>query len=67
MVFGLGWCGMPTGSRYAHTEHWAEIRQRCWWPEQRLYELVRPIVLFGDLPAERAHHCGDTPANFSPM
>ena len=49
---------MPARSRHAHTEDWRAIRQQCLWPEQRAYELVRPIVLFGDLPAERAAQTG---------
>lgn len=45
---------MPARPHSAHTKQWSEIEQLRMWPEQRLYELVRPIVLFGDLPAERA-------------
>jgi len=40
--------------RIAHTEEWGVIQQRTLWPEQEQYELIRPIVLFGDTPAERA-------------
>lgn len=40
--------------RIAHTEDWNTIQQRTLWPEQEQYELIRPIVLFGDTPAERA-------------
>jgi hypothetical protein len=28
------------------------------WPEQHAYELIRPVVLFGQLPAERAQQTG---------
>ncbi|MDQ1741078.1 MAG: hypothetical protein QOE53_2730, partial [Pseudonocardiales bacterium] len=28
------------------------------WPEQISYELIRPVVLFGCSPAERAKHTG---------
>lgn len=42
--------------RMAHTEEWGFMRQRTLWPEQ--YELLRPIVLFGDTPAERAEQTG---------
>lgn len=44
---------MPARPRRAHTKDWHAIRQHCLWPEQRLYELVRPIVLFGDTAQER--------------
>lgn len=49
---------MPTRVRRAHTEEWRLLQQHCLWPEQRAYELVRPIVLFGDTPAERAAQTG---------
>ncbi len=49
---------MPARPRRAHTEVWHTLRQQCLWPEQRAYELVRPIVLFGDTPAERAEQTG---------
>lgn len=45
---------MPTRSQHAHTERWSEIQQLRMWPKQRLYELVRPIVLFSGQIAERA-------------
>jgi transposase len=45
---------MPARPHHAHTEEWQQVRQLCLWPEQRRYELVRPLVLFGDLSAERA-------------
>ena len=44
--------------RIAHTEEWSVIQQRTLWPEQEQYELIRPIVLFGDIPAERAEQTG---------
>src|SRR5215831_9983536 len=49
---------MPTRQRRTHTEDWQQIQQYCLWPEQRFYEQFRPIVLFGDLPAERAGETG---------
>ena len=39
--------------RIAHTEEWGVIQRRTLWPEQEQYELIRPIVLFGDTAAER--------------
>jgi hypothetical protein len=40
---------MPARSRHARTEDWQQITQLCLWPEQRRYELLRPVVLYGDL------------------
>lgn len=37
-----------------HTEDWQTIRQYTLWPEQTAYELLRPIVLFGDPAIQRA-------------
>src|SRR5262249_50230734 len=45
---------MPARQPRTHTEEWQHLTQYCLWPEQRRYELVRPIVLFGDLPSDRA-------------
>jgi putative transposase len=44
--------------RVEHTEEWALIEPLLPWHEQREYELLRPIVLFGDTPAERAGQTG---------
>src|SRR5262249_47635019 len=33
---------------------WASIKQRTLWPEQELYEQIRPIILFGETSRERA-------------
>ncbi len=51
---------MPTSKRaqHPHTEDWSQITQLCLWPEQRRYELLRPVVLYGDTPAERAAQTG---------
>ncbi|HEY7123021.1 MAG TPA: helix-turn-helix domain-containing protein [Ktedonobacterales bacterium] len=51
---------MPTRVQSAHTEEWSQIAQLCLWPEQRKYELLRPLVLYGDLPADRARETGVT-------
>jgi putative transposase len=40
------------------TEDWAQLQLRLAWPEQASYELIRPIVLFGFSPAERAKQTG---------
>ena len=37
-----------------HTEDWQTIQQYTIWPEQTAYELLRPIVLFGDPATQRA-------------
>ena len=44
----------PKRVRRKHTEEWASIKQWTLWPEQELYEQIRPIVLFGQTPGERA-------------
>lgn len=36
------------------TDEWEQIELLCGWPEQRDYELIRPLVLFGSPAAERA-------------
>jgi putative transposase len=49
---------MPARERRPHTQDWQQLKQYCLWPQQRAYELLRPIVLFGDLPVERAAQTG---------
>jgi putative transposase len=44
----------PKRARRERTEEWASIKQWTLWPEQELYEQIRPIVLFGQTPGERA-------------
>ena len=41
-----------------HTEDWPTIQQYTLWPEQTVYELLRPIVLFGDPAVQRAQETG---------
>lgn len=41
-----------------HTEGFQEILTLCWWSEQEEYELIRPLVLFGDSAPERAIETG---------
>jgi hypothetical protein len=43
----------PKRSRREHTDEWASIKQWTLWPEQTLYEEIRPIILFGRKPS---HH-----------
>jgi len=47
-----------TRQRREPTEDWQQLRLLAEWPEQEAYELIRPIVLFGQSPAERAKQTG---------
>ncbi len=47
-----------TRRRRETTEDWQQLRLLAEWPEQEAYELIRPIVLFGQSPAERATQTG---------
>jgi hypothetical protein len=40
--------------RVEPTDDWEQIELLCVWPEQRDYELIRPLVLFGSPASERA-------------
>jgi transposase len=40
--------------RVEPTDEWEQIELLCAWPEQRDYELIRPLVLFGAPASERA-------------
>jgi putative transposase len=40
--------------RIAPTDDWEHLQLILRWPEQVAYELIRPIVLFGRSPDERA-------------
>lgn len=44
--------------RVEPTDEWEQIEFLCGWPEQRDYELIRPLVLFGSPAAERAEETG---------
>jgi putative transposase len=44
--------------RRERTHDWQEIQHYTFWPEQQLYEKIRPIVLFGETAAERARETG---------
>lgn len=44
--------------RRERTHDWQEIQQQTLWPEQQLYEKIRPLVLFGETAAERAKETG---------
>jgi hypothetical protein len=51
---------MPTRKRKRRerTHEWKEIQQYTLWPEQEVYERIRPLVLFGQTAAERAKETG---------
>ena len=46
--------GRRRRNRVEHADGWEQIELLCGWPEQRDYELIRPLVLFGDPVAVRA-------------
>ena len=45
---------LPYRSRRERTHDWGKIKQWTLWPEQQLYEQLRPVVLFGETAGERA-------------
>jgi len=51
---------MPTGPRLRPepTDEWAQLRLLVTAPEQEVYELLRPIVLFGQPASARARETG---------
>jgi len=44
--------------RRDRTDDWQRIQQYTLWPEQKVYELLRPVVLFNETAAERAQETG---------
>lgn len=44
--------------RRERSDKWELIQQWCRFPEQRLYESIRPVTLYGVTPAERAQETG---------
>jgi Integrase core domain. len=51
---------MPANKRprRERTDDWQKIQQYTLWPEQKAYELLRPVVLFNEPTAERALETG---------
>ncbi len=49
---------MTKRQRIAPTDDWHQLRLYVGFPEQETYELLRPIVLFGQTAAERAEVTG---------
>jgi len=50
--------GMPPRPQVEPTDDWHQIALLARAPGQRTYELIRPVVLFGQSPAERAAETG---------
>jgi len=46
--------------RIEPTEEWEQIGPLCLWPEQRDYEEIRPVTLFGSPIAQRAEQIGSS-------
>jgi hypothetical protein len=44
--------------RLEPTDDWLQLQLLSQFPEQLTYELIRPVVLFGHSPAERAEQTG---------
>ena len=44
--------------RRERTDDWQHIQQYTLWPEQKVYELLRPVVLFNESATERAKETG---------
>src|SRR5215217_1162686 len=42
----------------APTDDWQQLQFQLDWPEQQRYELIRPVVVFGSPPVERARQTG---------
>ncbi len=49
---------MGQRTRSEPTDDWQQLDLLVRFPEQHTYELIRPVVLFGHSPAERAHQTG---------
>ena len=48
----------PKRPRRTPTDDWEQLRLVVGWPEQETYEMLRPIVLFGQAAAARARVVG---------
>src|SRR5215212_12222506 len=45
-------------AQLAPTDDWHQLQFQLDWPEQQRYELIRPVVVFGSPPVERAQQTG---------
>jgi hypothetical protein len=43
------------------TDDWPQLQLHLDWPEQAGYELIRPVVVFGHSPVDRAEQTGSSP------
>jgi hypothetical protein len=50
--------GENSRRRVEPTDDWDQVELLCVWPEQRDYELIRPMVLFHSPAVERASETG---------
>jgi putative transposase len=50
----------PRRRRVEATDEWERVELLCGWPEQRDYELIRPLVLFGASADGRSRETGTT-------
>jgi hypothetical protein len=48
----------PRRRRVESTNEWEQVELLCAWPEQRDYELIRPLELFGSPADGRADETG---------
>ena len=45
-------------ARLEAMRQWLDTDRRCQWPEQKRYEVLRTVVLYGQSPTERALETG---------
>ena len=57
--------GMSKHQRVTATDHWQQRELVCTSPEQRAYALIRPVVVCGVPPKERAQHTGTCSGYFA--
>ena len=53
--------------RLEPTDDWQQLQLLSQFPEQLTYELIRPVVLFGHSPAERAQQTGADTSRALPL
>jgi hypothetical protein len=56
---------MPARPQIAPTEDWRQVELLARAPGQRTYELIHPVVLFGQSPVERAAETGAAVKNLA--
>jgi putative transposase len=50
--------GRRRSRRVVPTDGWEQIELLCAWEEQREYQRIRPLVLFGEPVSERSSETG---------